>query len=177
MKKNRPSNFTIRLSSEDFSVKPIKCSRFKMKIDIPSKNLEHLTDSNFTLEAAPMANGCLELRVWIGSKYFRTQYKLIDGLIDWSVVDGRTVSKEDKFIDSLKREEARRLLNKKSVKREISHVQHARKAGVGGGVEREGEVLSQEASDSQERRASLSGIGEGQEQQADKSIGQETDEE
>jgi len=123
-----------------------------------------------------MANGCLEIRVWIGGKYFRVQHRIIEGLIDWSVVDGRTVSEEDRSRDSSKREEARRLLRSKSVRRKLN-VRYARKDGVEGGVDGEGSMLSEEASDAQVRRASVSGSREGQEQQADEGFGEQTDEE
>lgn len=112
-------NFTARIESPDFRFERgdwLKCSRIKISIDVAGKNRVGRV-SGAILECAPMANGKLEIRIWVGEKYFRRQFTVFDGLIDWSAIDGRSVSSEDKQRDKARREEARSLLKKKTRKR------------------------------------------------------------
>lgn len=163
-------NFTARITSPDFRFERgdwLKCSRLKIAVDVAGRGRVGRV-SGIVLECAPMANGKLEIRIWIGEKYFRKQFTVIEGLIDWSAVDGRSVSGEDKQRDKAKRKEARSLLKKKTRKR-VLRVKYAGEAGEREEQRREGALLSQEASDNEVGRASVSGSGDRQERKADES--------
>ena len=199
----RSPNFTARITSPDFSFENgdwLKCSRLKIAIDVAGR--EGIGSvSGCILECAPMANGKLELRIWIGDKYYRKQFTVFGGLIDWSVVDGRRVSKEEKQANKARVRQARSILKKKTRKRlirvrpsglltaganchaERTHQRKEARKNVRHGVEaerdkqrREGALLSQEASDTQIGRASVSDSGEGQERTDSQGVGSEKDE-
>ena len=172
----RSPNFTAKISSPDFSFENgdwLKCSRLKIDIDVAGR--EGIGSvSGCVLECAPMANGKLELRIWIGDKYYRKQFTVFGGLIDWSVVDGRTVSEEDKISNKAKVKEARSILKKKTRKR-VLRVRYGSKAERDQ-QRREGALLSQEASDTQIGRASVSDFREGQSGPDSQGVGSEKDE-
>jgi hypothetical protein len=175
MKKKSP-NFTARIESPDFSFERgdwLKCSRLKIAIDVAGKGGLGSV-SGCILECAPMANGKLELRIWIGEKYYRKQFTVYDGLIDWSVVDGRTVSKETKQANKAKVKEARSILKKKTRKR-VLRVRYGKQAERDQ-QRREGALLSQEASDAEIGRASVSDSGERQSGPSSQGVGPEKDE-
>jgi hypothetical protein len=161
-RKRSPSNFQIHLDSPDFKLEPVNCSRAKLRVDVPSKGRRGIVDSGFRVEFIPTASGSLEIRVWLGPKFLLKTIKLFDDLIDWSVVDGRTVSKEDRSKDKRNRIEARKILIPKTRQRKINVI-HVRENGTGENVEREGPMLAQEASDLQERGQDVSGSSDGEE--------------
>jgi hypothetical protein len=156
------SNFSIQLTSPDFSLEPVNCTRAKLRVDVPNKGRRGRVDSGLAVELIPMANGSLEIRVWLGNKFLLKTIKLVDGLIDWSLVDGRSVNKEDKLKDQLLRKEARKILIPKTRKRKLN-VRYAREVGEEQNDNQpEGSLLVEEASDLRQRGSDVSGSGVGQ---------------
>jgi hypothetical protein len=156
------SNFSIQLTSPDFSLEPVNCTRAKLRVDVPNKGRRGRVDSGLAVELIPMANGSLEIRVWLGNKFLLKTIKLVDGLIDWSLVDGRSVNKEDKLKDQLLRKEARRILIPKTRKRKLN-VRYAREVGEEqNDSQSEGPLLAEEASDLRQRGSDVSDSGVGQ---------------
>lgn len=117
----RSPNFTARITSPDFSFENgdwLKCSRLKIAIDVAGR--EGIGSvSGCILECSPMANGKLEIRIWIHDRYYRKQFTVYGGLIDWSAVDGRRVSKEEKQANRARVRRARSILKKKTRKRTV----------------------------------------------------------
>jgi hypothetical protein len=156
------SNFSIQLTSPDFSLEPVNCTRAKLRVDVPVKGRRGRVDSGLAVELIPMANGSLEIRVWLSNKFLLKTIKLVDGLIDWSLVDGRSVNKEDKLKDQLLRKEARRILIPKTRKRKLN-VRYAREVGEEqNDNQSEGSLLAEETSDLRQRGSDVSGSGVGQ---------------
>ncbi len=171
----RSSNFTAKITSPDFSFDNgdwVKCSRMKIKIEVAGREGIGQVDG-CTVECAPMANGKLEIRIWIHDRYYRKQFTVFGGLIDWSVVDGRSVSEEDKISNKAKVKEARSILKKKTRKRVLRVKFRGQEQRDQQG--REGSVLSEE-SDIQIGREDVRGAGVGQEREANQNIGQKNDE-
>ena len=161
-RKRSPSNFQIHLESPDFKIEPVNCSRAKLRVDVPSKGRRGIVDSGLRIEFIPTASGKLEIRVWLGSKFLLKTIKLFDDLIDWSVVDGRTVSKEDRARDKRNRIEARKILIPKTRKRTIN-VSYVGEDGPREDNRGESSLLAQETSDVQERREDVPGDSGGEE--------------